>query len=104
MKALGTPACAHLFSHVPGTIAAGDCDPIKNGMQTGPPKWGGVRIFDSMAQENVVQLLRLHQRAGHAIRDGGKLRLLGFIRSWGWADHLTFAGTHLRMCYGRNAS
>lgn len=26
------------------------------------------------------------------------------IRSQGWADHLTFAGTHLRMLYGRNCS
>ncbi|MGV3531973.1 MAG: CotH kinase family protein, partial [Chthoniobacteraceae bacterium] len=52
--AQGTPGKRIKFSHMPGEIAAGDCDPIKNGVQTGPPKWGGLRIVDSMAEENIV--------------------------------------------------
>ena len=37
MEALGTPDKRITFSSVPGVVAAGDCDPIKLGTQTGAP-------------------------------------------------------------------
>jgi hypothetical protein len=103
IRAQGTAAAHIVFSHVPGSVAAGDADPIKNGVQTGPPKWGGLRIVDSMAQENIVQFCDFVNAQGTDPATSENFGSVGFIRSWGWADHLTFAGTHLRMCYGRNS-
>lgn len=101
--AQGTPGGRITFSHVPGTVAAGDCDPIKNGTQTGPPKWGGVRVHDSMAQESIFGYCDFINAQGTSTTGQENYGSVGFIRSWGWVDHCTFAGTHLRMCYGRNS-
>jgi hypothetical protein len=103
LQVLGTPEARVVFSHVPGTIAPGDCDPIKFGTQTGPPKWGGIRVVDSMAAENVVKYADFINAQGTDPLTSENYGSLGFIRSWGWAEGLTFAGTHLRMLYGRNA-
>jgi hypothetical protein len=103
LQVLGTPDARVVFSHVPGTIASGDCDPIKLGTQTGPPKWGGIRVVDSMATENVVKYADFINAQGTDPATSENYGSLGFIRSWGWAEGLTFAGTHLRMLYGRNA-
>ncbi len=108
LLAQGTAAQHITFSHLAGTIAAGDADPIKVGTQTAAPKWGGLRIVDSMAAENIVSYCDFINAQGTSPVDlaetdqenwGG----LGFIRSWGWADHCTWTGSHLRWCYGRCA-
>jgi hypothetical protein len=99
----GTPGARIVFSHVPGTNSAGDVDPIKLGTQTGAPKWGGVRVYDSMSQENVFRYCDFINAQGTSPSTSENYGSLGFIRSWGWADHCTFAGTHLRMLYGRNS-
>jgi hypothetical protein len=103
LQVLGTPGQRVVFSHVPGTTAVGDADPIKNGVQTGPPKWGGIRIVDSMNQENVVRHATFINAQGTDPLTSENWGSLGFIRSWGLVEYCTWAGTHLRMCYGRNA-
>ncbi len=99
----GTPGARIVFSHIPGTNSASDVDPIKLGTQTGAPKWGGVRVYDSMSQENVFRYCDFINAQGTSPGGSENYGSLGFIRSWGWADHCTFAGTHLRMLYGRNS-
>lgn len=101
--AIGTAAQRIVFSHVPGTNSATDVDPIKLGTQTGAPKWGGLRIVDSMAQENIVSYADFINAQGTSPSGSENYGSLGFIRSWGWADHCTFAGSHLRLLYGRNS-
>ena len=101
--AQGTAGQRIVFSHVPGTNLTTDVDPIKLGVQTGAPKWGGLRIVDSMAQENIVSYCDFINAQGTSPSGSENYGSLGFIRSWGWADHCTFAGTHLRMLYGRNS-
>ncbi|MES2706834.1 MAG: lamin tail domain-containing protein [Verrucomicrobiota bacterium] len=101
--AAGTEAQHITFSSVPGSVAAGDADPVKNGVQTGPPKWGGVRIYDSMTQENVVAWADFIDAQGTSPSGEENHGSIGFIRSWGLVEHCTWAGTHLRMCYGRNS-
>ena len=91
------------FSHVPGTVAAGDADPIKLLTQTGPPKWGGIRVVGSMTQENIIKYADFINAQGTDPQTDENYGSLGFIRSWGHAEGLTFAGTHLRMLYGRNS-
>ncbi|MFN0125811.1 MAG: lamin tail domain-containing protein [Verrucomicrobiales bacterium] len=100
----GTPARRIVFSHVPGVSVGGDVDPIKLGVQSGAPKWGGVRVYDSMAQENVFRFCDFINAQGTSPLGSENYGSVGFIRSWAWVDHCTFAGTHLRMCYGRNSS
>ncbi|HEV7866965.1 MAG TPA: lamin tail domain-containing protein, partial [Chthoniobacteraceae bacterium] len=102
LLAQGTADARIVFSHEPGTVAAGDADPIKNGVQTGPPKWGGVRVVDSLAQENVVAYCDFINAQGTDPATSENYGSIGFIRSWGLVDHCTWAGSHLRMCYGRN--
>lgn len=104
INAQGTAGQRITFSHVPGTVVAGDCDPIKLLTQTGAPKWGGIRIFDSMAQENIIRYADFINAQGTDPATSENEGSLGFIRSKGWADNLTFAGTHLRMLYGRNCA
>ena len=104
MLALGTEGARIRFSHVPGTSLTTDIDPLKNGTQTGAPKWGGIRIFDSPALENQFRYCDFINAQGTDPATAENYGSLGFIRSQGWADHLTFAGTHLRMLYGRNCS
>ncbi|MES2569265.1 MAG: hypothetical protein V4710_04320, partial [Verrucomicrobiota bacterium] len=104
----GTREAHVTFSHVPGTIAEGDCDPIKNGVQTGPPKWGGIRIVDSLSQENKVAYADFINAQGtsplgNTENDQENWGSIGVIRSWAWIDHCTWSGSHLRWCYGRNA-
>ncbi len=108
LLAQGTAGQRIVFSHVPNTVAAGDCDPIKNGVQTGPAKWGGIRIVDALAQESVVANADFINAQGTSPVDltesdqenwGG----LGAIRSWVWVDGCTWTGSHLRWCYGRCA-
>ncbi len=101
--AVGTAAQRIVFSHVTGTNSATDVDPIKFGTQTGVPKWGGLRIVDSMAQENIVSYADFINAQGISPSGSENYGSLGFIRSWGWADHCTFAGSHLRLLYGRNS-
>lgn len=104
IQALGTANNHIRFSHIPGTSVGTDVDPIKNGTQTGNPKWGGIRVYDSLAQENQFRYCDFVNAQGTSPTTDENYGSLGFIRSQGWADHLTFAGTHLRMLYGRNAS
>ncbi len=99
----GSPTQRITFSHVPGTNVLTDVDPIKLGTQTGAPKWGGIRVYDSMAQENVIRYCDFINAQGTGISAPENYGSIGFIRSWGWVDHCTWAGTHLRMCYGRNS-
>ncbi|MBA2705833.1 MAG: hypothetical protein H0U60_18505 [Blastocatellia bacterium] len=72
--ARGTAGAHITFSHVPGTVATGDADPIKNGVQTGPPKWGGLRIVDSLAQENIIQYCDFINAQG-TDPNGAKIRM-----------------------------
>ncbi|MGI8602785.1 MAG: hypothetical protein ACR2OZ_07265 [Verrucomicrobiales bacterium] len=102
LLAEGTAASRIVFSHLPGAIATGDADPVKNGTQTGAPKWGGVRIYDSMAQENLVRHCEFINAQGTSLSGSENYGSLGFIRSWGLVEYCTWTGTHLRMCYGRN--
>ncbi len=102
IEALGTPDRRITFSSVPGAVAAGDCDPLKIGTQTGPPKWGGIRVFDSMGQENVFKYCDFINAQGTDPATDENFGSVGFIRSWGFCEGLTFSGTHLRMLYGRN--
>ncbi len=92
-----------LFTGIPGVVAAGDADPVKNGVQTGAPKWGGLRITNSMAQENIVSWVDFVDAQGTSPSGEENYGSVGFIRSWGLVEYCTFAGTHLRMCYGRNS-
>jgi hypothetical protein len=103
MIAEGSPGARIVFSHAPGTNLSTDVDPIKLGTQTGAPKWGGIRVVDAMSQESIFRYCDFINAQGTGIAAPENFGSLGFIRSWGWADHLTFAGTHLRMCYGRNS-
>lgn len=100
----GTPARRILFSHIPGVSLATDVDPIKLGVQTGAPKWGGIHVYDSMAVENIFRFCDFINAQGTSPVGPESYGSVGFIRSWGWVDHCTFAGTHLRLCYGRNSS
>ncbi|MDB6152363.1 MAG: hypothetical protein JWL90_816 [Chthoniobacteraceae bacterium] len=103
----GTKEAHVTFSHVPGTIAAGDCDPIKNGVQTGPPKWGGIRIVDSLGRENKIAYADFINAQGTSPVSTETQQenwgSIGVIRSWAWIDHCTWSGSHLRWCYGRCA-
>ena len=99
----GTPTSRIVFSHVPGTNLTTDVDPIKLGTQTGAPKWGGIRIVDSMSRENVVKYVDFINAQGTSPTTSENYGSLGFIRSWGFCEGLTFSGTHLRMLYGRNS-
>ena len=101
MEVLGTPDKRVVFSHVPGTVAAGDCDPIKNLVQTGPGKWGGIRVVDSLAVESVFKYCDFVNAQGTSPSTDNQ-GSLGIVRSWALCEGLTFAGTHLRMLYGRN--
>ncbi len=106
--AQGTPALRIKFSHVPGTVAAGDCDPIKVGVQTGPAKWGGLRIVDSLSLENIVANVDFINAQGTSPIDATEADQenwgsIGSIRSWVWVDGCTWTGSHLRWCYGRCA-
>ncbi len=100
----GTPEQRVVFSHIPGTnVTDHDVDPIKIGTQNGAPKWGGIRIVDAMAAENVIKYADFINAQGTDPATSENYGSLGFIRSWGWAEGLTFSGTHLRMLYGRNS-
>ena len=101
MEVLGTPDKRVVFSHVPGTVAAGDADPIKNLVQTGPPKWGGIRVVDSLNVESVFKYCDFVNAQGTSPSTDNQ-GSLGIVRSWAFCEGLTFAGTHLRMLYGRN--
>ena len=103
LLAEGTADRRIVFSHPPGTVLTSDVDPIKNGTQTGAPKWGGIRIYDSLALENVVRYCDFINAQGTSTSGPDNFGSIGFIRSRGWVDNCTWAGTHLRMCYGRNS-
>ncbi len=103
MIADGTPNRRIVFSHVPGAVAPGDSDPIKLGTQTGSPKWGGIRVTDSMAQENIFKYCDFINAQGTDPATSENNGSLGFIRSWGFCEGLTFAGSHLRLLYGKNS-
>ena len=103
LLAQGSDAQRILFTGVPGDIAAGDADPIKNGFQAGASKWGGLRIIDSMAQENIVSYADFINAQGTSPIGAENFGSVGFIRSRGLVEYCTWAGTHLRMCYGRNS-
>ena len=103
LLAQGSAAQRILFTGVPGAIAAGDADPVKNGLQTGAPKWGGLRITDSMVQENIVAYADFINAQGTTPAGAENYGSVGFIRSRGLVEYCTWAGTHLRMCYGRNS-
>ncbi len=103
MLAQGTPGGRIVFSHVPGTTLATDVDPIKLGTQTGAPKWGGIRVVDALSQESAFRYCDFINAQGTGVTAPENYGSIGFIRSWGWVDHCTWAGTHLRMCYGRNS-
>lgn len=102
LRALGTPHARITFSHVPGAVAVGDADPIVPGLQVGPPKWGGVRLVDSMAEENRVSHATFINAQGTASTGPENFGSLGIIRSWALCEHLDFAGTKLRLLYARN--
>ncbi len=93
-----------LFTGIPGVIADGDADPLKNGIQTGPPKWGGLRITDSMTQESIVSWVDFANAQGTGVTGEENWGSVGFMRSRGLVEYCSFAGTHLRMCYGRNSN
>lgn len=103
IRAEGTPHQRIRFTSIPGALAVGDADPIRNGVQSGAPKWGGVRIYDSMT-DNVFRYCDFVNAQGTDPASAENYGSLGFIRSRGWADNLTFSGTHLRMLYGRNTT
>ncbi|MFN0127608.1 MAG: lamin tail domain-containing protein [Verrucomicrobiales bacterium] len=103
LRALGTPHARITFSHVPGAVAVGDADPIVPGIQIGPPKWGGVRIVDSMAEENRVGHATFINAQGTASTGSENFGSVGIIRSWALCEHLDFGGTKLRWLYGRNS-
>ncbi len=102
IRVLGTPDARVTFSHVPGAVASGDADPVTPGIQTGAPKWGGLRIVDSLAHENIVSHATFINAQGTSPDGPENHGSLGIIRSWALCEHLTFAGTRLRMIYGRN--
>lgn len=103
LLAAGTADRHITFSSLPGSTAAGDADPLKKGVQTGLVKWGGLRVSDSMAEENVVSWVDFIDAQGTSPAGAENYGSVGFIRSWGLVEHCTWAGTHLRMCYGRNS-
>jgi hypothetical protein len=107
LKVLGTSGARVVFSHPPGVNATGDADPIVPGTQTGPPKWGGLRIVGPGSPSPMTK--------GHEIRyadfinaqpptASGNQGSLAIIRAEAIVDNCTFIGTHLRQLYGRNCS
>lgn len=103
LRVLGTAEAKVIFSHVPGTVAQGDADPIAPGVQTGPGKWGGLRLVDSLAQENVIQHAHFLNAQGTSPAGAENEGSLGIIRSWALCDHLSFSGTRMRQLYARNS-
>ncbi len=97
IQALGTEYAPVRFSEHPE--AADEDDPLLPGMQMGPPKWGGIRIVDSLSPDNIIQ---------HAVfvnaQPTDNQGSIGVIRSECFIEHCTFSGTHYRMIYGRNCS
>lgn len=65
------------FGPVPGTNVIADVDPIKNGIQTGLPKWGGIRVVRAARPGEPLYPLRLRERPGNQPRHGGKPRQPG---------------------------
>ncbi|MHA3773525.1 lamin tail domain-containing protein [Verrucomicrobiota bacterium sgz303538] len=107
LKVQGTESAHVVFSHVPGTVATGDADPIAPGTQTGPPKWGGIRIvgpgspFPMSTGHEVRYADFINAQPATATGNQGSL---GIIRAEAIVDHCTWSGTHLRMLYGKNCS
>lgn len=107
LKVQGTAGSHVVFSHPPGTVAVGDADPIAPGVQSGPPKWEGIRIVGPGSPNPMS--------TGHEVRyadfvnaqpavSAGNQGALGIIRAEAIVDHCTWTGTHLRMLYGKNCS
>lgn len=101
IKIMGTADSRVVFSGPPGAALADD--PIIPGTQAVPPKWGGVRITNSMSPENIIAYadFRNAQGTDPATDNFGSI---GVINSQCLIDHCTFGGTHLRMVYGSNSS
>ena len=63
----------------------------------GPPRWSGVHFDGTRAQENSISFADIH----FAQSTGGSI---GVVNSHAAIDNVSFAGTHLRMIFGNNAS
>ena len=97
LQILGKPNQRVRFG--PHPSATPQDDPLLRGIQLGPPKWGGIRLVDSLSPENQVRYTDI-VHAQPTDNQGS----IGVIRSECFIDHCTFSGTHYRMIYGRNCS
>lgn len=97
LQVLGGPGERVRFG--PHPEAAPEDDPLLPGEQLSPPKWGGIRIVDSLSSENRIQYADI-VHAQPRDNQGS----IGVVRSECFIDHCTFSGTHYRMVYGRNCS
>ncbi|MHA3774957.1 lamin tail domain-containing protein [Verrucomicrobiota bacterium sgz303538] len=85
----------------PLPTAANVPDPLSASLPAGPPKWAGVRFIDTMSDQNVIQWTDFLHAQDSKIMNQGSVGVMG---SRAVLDHLTFAGTHLRMVYTVSSS
>ena len=91
----GTPFSRVQLTSVPGAPFV--ADPASDGLPSGPPKWDGLKIVDSMDPTNRIAHVDI-RNAQH--REGA----VGIIRSQCVIDDVRFSGTHIRMIYTEDAS
>ncbi len=91
--AAGTANQRIRFTTVPGQPLVPDLE----GLPEGPARWSGIQFRGSKSSENIVAFADLE----YAQDSNGSI---GVINSQLVVDDVSFAGTHLRMIYGNNAS
>ena len=91
--AAGTADQRIRFTTVPGQPFVPDLE----GLPEGPARWAGIQFRGSKSPENTIAFADLE----YAQDSNGSI---GVINSQLVVDDVSFAGTHLRMIYGNNAS
>jgi hypothetical protein len=97
IKVQGTAAASVQFSHLPG--APLEDDPREPGIQTVPPKWGGILVQDSLSPEN-----RITQASFYGAQPAAVEGSITVIRASCVVEHCLFAATYLHGVYGKNCS
>ncbi len=97
LVAQGTQHARIRFSSIPGAPFVPNRPGGRPGLPDGPPRWKGIHLIGSMADENVIAFADIEYA-----QDGDGS--IGVNKSSLLVDHVTFRGTHLRMIYGVDAS
>jgi CotH protein/lamin tail-like protein len=99
LVAAGTQFDRIRFSSVPDAAFVPD-EPGGPGLPDGPPRWAGIHLVDTMANENIIAFADIEYAQDNANNQGA----IGVIRAQAVLDNLTFKGTHLRTVNGVNSS